>query len=573
MRTIIIFTLAIMIGVGAGGTDLQMKHNKNIHNHAISGNISPNPKLEIVFNKPITISMLDSLGNISAHITNKWQIPLKRAKPLISPETKHRNNELLSSLRLNHIIILELLPNADLKQVIEKLLNVPEIKSISIDGIGFGASIPDDPEFNTQWGFHSTGSNPSPYDADIDNDIDAVEAWDICNGSSDIIVAVVDGGFDYLNDDLDDREWLNLMEIVDGLDNDSNGYIDDIRGWDFAYDDNNPMDDFGHGTNVAGIIGAEANNSYGTAGLDWNCKLMNLKVLNSSGWGYYTWWASAIIYAADNGANIINLSIGGTDSPGVALPAAIEYAESLGVLLIAAMGNDNSNVTIYPASISGVMAVGAIDKCGIRCNPFCWGGGSNYNTYISVCAPGDYIRSTLWSGEEYAYYCGTSQATAMVSGLASLIMAINPSIGSIETWAIICSTATDLVGLVSEDTPGWDIYHGWGRINAYASLQMAESLYISMSKPKPYVFLISCYPNPFNSSVVIAVETQNLASLPTIIEIYDLRGNLVKRISSSKEKAPGKFVWMPDGDVSSGIYFVRALFNNRTISKRVVLIK
>ncbi|RKZ26145.1 hypothetical protein DRQ26_04855, partial [bacterium] len=104
MRTIIIFTLAIMIGVGAGGTDLQMKHNKNIHNHAISGNISPNPKLEIVFNKPITISMLDSLGNISAHITNKWQIPLKRAKPLISPETKHRNNELLSSLRLNHII-------------------------------------------------------------------------------------------------------------------------------------------------------------------------------------------------------------------------------------------------------------------------------------------------------------------------------------------------------------------------------------------------------------------------------------------------------------------------------------
>ncbi len=563
---------------------------------------APRTRLLIVFENKIAYPFFDSTNTIAEHIFKQTKIQPISANPLLSPQSKHKNPKLIERLNLDKIATLDFLETENQEQIIKKIEAIKGIKSCQIDGMGAGTAVPTDPEFPSQWGFNSTGYNPSPFNAIFNNDIDAVEAWDISAGSSDIVVAVIDGGFDWMNSDLNGRQWINTCDSLDGIDNDSNGYIDDYRGWDFAYGDNDPMDDFGHGTNVAGIIGAEANNSYGTAGLDWNCRLMNLKALNSSNWGYYSWWAEAIIYACDNGANIINLSLAGEDLPGTALPASIQYAESLGVLLVAAMGNYNSDIIMYPASFTGVMAVGAIDKTGRRCNPFCWGGGSNYNTYISVCAPGDYIRSTLWSLETYAFYCGTSQATPMVSGLASLIMGMSPSLSPIEVKAIICSTATDLVGIPTEDTPGWDIYHGWGRINAYQALCLTDIRPDSeMSPIKPIEIILSSFPNPFNSAVTIAIDIPigDGSPVPISVEIYDVNGRRVKTVTEpvemtagfavssdinakhpstssgsvfsplTKGRQGGSYIWRPDESLPSGVYLVRARFDHVGLVSRL----
>ena len=340
--------------------------------------------------------------------------------------------------------------------------------------IGYGGSVrfqPNDQYYFRQWSIENNGTFPDWSTGSPDADIDMESGWDITQGSSSVIVGILDTGLKLDHPEFSDRIWVNELEINDQSDNDENGYVDDVNGWDFANEDNNPYDDEGHGSNVGGILGATGNNSIGYAGVDWNCKLMSLKILNNENYGYYSWWAEAIYYATNNGAIILNMSVGGSGYSS-SMEVAVNYAYESGVTIFACMMNENNNITFYPAGYQNTIAVGATDTDDSRCNPFYWGGGSNYGNHIDITAPGNIIYGLNHiSNNDYSWYWGgTSQATPHAAGLGSLIAGLIPGITPDSIKSIITATAQDTIGNPSEDVLGWDQYHGWGRINAYNAL-------------------------------------------------------------------------------------------------------
>ncbi|MDP2176146.1 MAG: S8 family serine peptidase [Bacteroidota bacterium] len=374
--------------------------------------------------------------------------------------------------------IIEFPEAINIEQVIEEYINTGAVEYAEPDFVGSGDAIPNDQFYSRQWGLKNDGTfslSPSTAGADIEME----KAWDIEQGDSNIIVAVIDAGVRLNHPEFDGRIWKNYNEIPNnGIDDDGNGRIDDIQGWDFANSDNNPTDDHGHGTNITGIIGANGNNSIGYAGVDWNCKLMILKGLDNNNLGYYSWWASAIYYAVDNGAKVINMSLGGTSYSSTLLNA-INYAIDNQVTVVVSMGNSNSNTMQFPAGFSGVIAVGSTNSNDTRTKPFFWSStsGSNFGNHISVVAPGNFVYGlNHLSNTNYAsYWGGTSQAAPHVAGLAALLLAQDLSRTPAQIKSIIEASAEDLVGATNEDTPGWDQYYGHGRINAYRALCLTSS--------------------------------------------------------------------------------------------------
>lgn len=334
--------------------------------------------------------------------------------------------------------------------------------------------IPNDEMFSKQWYLNNEGQIPPTGrgNAKIGADINMINGWDIEKGSDKIIVAILDSGIKDDHPDLKSKIWINSEEIPDnGIDDDDNGYIDDYKGWDFAYDDNIPTDGFGHGTNIASVIGCSTNNAIGFAGINQKCKLMNCKNLSSNNNGEYIWWAASIKYAVDNGAQIINMSEGGSDYSKT-LKTAVDYANAKGVLICAAMMNKGDDQDYYPASFNGVFAIGATDTDDNRCLRFTWGGGSCWGKHISVVAPGNKIYGLDYENI-YNYesmWSGTSQSTAIVSGIASLLLSQKPERTSDDLKKIIIATAKDQVGDSREDKQGWDKYYGYGRVDAYSAL-------------------------------------------------------------------------------------------------------
>jgi subtilisin family serine protease len=389
--------------------------------------------------------------------------------------TQAKNLALFESIGLDRIYTIIVPDGTDILTVVNAYTHDSHVVYAEPDYLGRGFAVPNDPSYKLQWGLHNNGSNPPGHPGKAGADIHAPQAWDIQKGSSSVIVAVLDTGVDWDHPDLSARIWSNTDETSgNGIDDDHNGYIDDIRGWDFANNDNNPMDDNGHGTVNAGIIGADTNNGVGIAGVDWHCRLMPIKVLDETNWGLYSWWASGLQYAADNGAKVISMSMGGSASDST-LKAAVDYAYGLNCVICVSMGNDNSNTVYYPAAYPNVIAVGAVDTDDTRCVPPDWQpfgmqfGGSNYGSHIDVVAPGNWIYSTVWN-DNYQYWAGTSMAAPYVSGLAALLFAQVPSLTNAQIYHIITSTANDQVGKPSEDTLGWDQYYGYGRINAQQAL-------------------------------------------------------------------------------------------------------
>lgn len=399
------------------------------------------------------------------------------------------NAELYSKLGMSRIYVFSIESKADIE--IEKMVNVfnaddavefsePDFKGTSAGQRElavekqYTAVIPNDEMFYKQWYLQNNGSvDPSSGGmAKVGADIKVVESWEIVTGSEDIIVAILDSGIKDDHPDLKDRIWINKGEVPgNGIDDDQNGYIDDIKGWDFAYDDRKPEDGFGHGTNIATVIGANTNNLIGYSGVDGKCRLMNCKNLNAENTGEYSWWSESIKYAVDNGADIINMSEGGDDYSKV-LKSAIEYALESGVMVNAAMMNKGDSRDYYPASYRGVFAVGATDTDDKRCRKFSWGGGSCWGDHISVVAPGNKIYGLDYeSNDNYeVYWSGTSQSTAIVSGIASLLLSQDKSRSSDDLMRIIKLSSKDLVGDTREDKPGWDKFYGYGRVDSYSAL-------------------------------------------------------------------------------------------------------
>ncbi len=297
--------------------------------------------------------------------------------------------------------------------------------------------------------------------------INAPQAWYVSTGDG-VLVAIVDTGVDMGHPDLLSDLWVNSGEIANNdKDDDGDGYVDDVYGWDFIEEDGEPWDRNGHGTHVAGIACAVTDNGRGIAGVGWNAHILAVRVLNERGEATSLEVAAGIRYAADRGAKVISLSVGGygTDKT---LQDAVSYAQGKGALLIAAAGNDNRDDLFYPAAYGGVIGVAATDANDARASF------SNYGSYVDVAAPGVNVYSTMptyrfykqGSGykQNYDYMSGTSMAAPHVSGLAALLWSWRPSATADQIAAMIVNGAQDL------GTPGWDPYYGYGRIDAIMSL-------------------------------------------------------------------------------------------------------
>ncbi|MDJ0546918.1 MAG: S8 family peptidase, partial [Microcystis sp. M53601_WE4] len=331
------------------------------------------------------------------------------------------------------------------------------------------ATFPNDPSFNQLWGLHNTGQSAGTPDADID----APEAWDIQTGNPNLVIGVIDTGVDYNHQDLVGNIWTNPGEIAgDGIDNDGNGYIDDIRGWDFAYNDNNPSDVYGHGTHVSGTIAGKGNNGVGVTGVAWNAKIMPLKFLNDQGSGSTSNAILAINYATAKGVKLTNNSWGG-GGYSQALYDAINAAGQAGALFIAAAGNDAKNTDTspsYPASynLANIISVASTTRTDAL-SSF-----SNYGlTSVDLGAPGSEIYS-LAPGGGYATLSGTSMASPHVAGAAALLWSQNPTWTAQQVKNALMNTGEPIAALAGKTVSG-------KRLNVFNALAGANLPSVTVS--------------------------------------------------------------------------------------------
>ncbi len=346
---------------------------------------------------------------------------------------------------------------SSLSATLQRLRNNRDVEFAEPNYLLTAYAQPNDPQFDILWAMNNIGQTGGVRDADID----ALEAWDLQVGG-DVIIAVVDSGVDYNHPDLAANIWRNTGEIPgNGRDDDGNGYVDDTRGWDFANDDNDPMDDNSHGTHVAGTIAARGNNGQGVVGVNWSARIMALKFLTRSGAGSSADAIAAIDYAVANGARVINASWGGGPYS-AAMFSALSAANDAGVLFVAAAGNEgrnNDNTPSYPADydLPNVISVAATDDADTLA------GFSNFGANsVDLGAPGVNILSTT-PANGYTSYSGTSMAAPHVAGVAGLLVAADPGIGITALRAALLDSADVLPDLTGRTVSG-------GRLNAFKAL-------------------------------------------------------------------------------------------------------
>ena len=316
------------------------------------------------------------------------------------------------------------------------------------------AERPSDPYLPQQWGLENAGLGSGYL---VDADIDAEPTWTASGGGDGVIVAVLDTGVDFGHPDLSASRWTNLAEnCSNGVDDDGNGYVDDCRGWDFINNDSGPWDgnNHYHGTHVAGIIAARSD-TVGVIGVAPKATIMDVRVLDTRGSGLTSGFAAGIRYAVDNGARIINMSLG--SQPGASrlgfgsVEQAIQYARSKGVIVVAAAGNDNVNIDsrpVWPASFApdydNVVTVASTDYSDAR-SSF-----SNYGAAtVTIGAPGSQILSSMPNGQ-WKYASGTSMATPMTAGALALLMGDLPSAPVSDVIGRLVNTADPLSSLAGQ---------------------------------------------------------------------------------------------------------------------------
>jgi len=326
------------------------------------------------------------------------------------------------------------------KEAIERLKSHQAIEYVEPDYRVSIASIPNDPRFEDLWGLNNEGQTGGTVDADID----APEAWSISTGSRDIVVGVIDTGVDYSHPDLAANAWVNSGEIAgDGIDNDGNGYIDDVHGINAITDAGDPMDDEGHGTHVSGTIGASGNNGVGIVGVNHDVSIAGCKFLAADGTGSTSGAIKCIDYMVglkNSGVNlrVLNNSWGG-GGYSQALADAITASEQADILFVAAAGNDAVDNDVnphYPSNYENdnVLSIASTDSRDNMSGFSQWG-----LTSVDMGAPGSAILSTI-PGGGYASYSGTSMATPHVAGAAALVLSVNPDLTSLELKELLMSS-------------------------------------------------------------------------------------------------------------------------------------
>lgn len=370
----------------------------------------------------------------------------RAVRPLVRPLSTRRG----AGARLARTIVLDFDRHVDVAALAERLRATPGIEVAEPDWIGHGASealpAPSDPYFPSQWALEQ------PSDADVD----IREAWAFTRGRPDIAIAVLDSGV-----------AAGHLDFEGAL----------VAGFDFVNDDDDPADDFGHGTHVAGVAAARSNDGVGVAGVCPECSVIPVKVLDDDNVGLYSWWISGIVYAVDNDARVVNLSAGGMRRSDM-LQDGVRYAHDRGVPVVAAMMNFDAEQRHYPAAFPEAIAVGATDRDDSRASPFEFAaggtaGGSNFGEWIDLVAPGNLILGPLIDSQEQVFeLSGTSQAAPLVSGTIALLLSLDDSLGPETLRALLTQSAVDRVGRPTEDLPGFDAHHGWGRLHTAQAIRL-----------------------------------------------------------------------------------------------------
>ncbi len=379
------------------------------------------------------------------------------------------DDQLAAAYGLNGILKLTFPAGTDLFTALERYRADPAVRYAELNRVYVAFDTPNDPDFGQQWGLHNTTQTGGTDDADID----APEAWDVTQGSGDVLVAVIDTGVNYNHADLD------------------GGRVRTDIDHDFINDDDDAMDDQGHGTFVAGIIAADTNDGVGIAGVCANCRILPVKVLDGEGSGSAESVAQGIQYAADQGADVLNMSLGFPSECGCSqtVAGAINYAYEKGALLVAASGNDSDKGrTSYPSSSPRVMAVGASDHNDQEADF------SNRDSYLDIMAPGvDIYGLDIDPDAPYRTASGTSAAAPHVAGVAGLILSTDSSLDNAALWYRLYQSADDFPAVARRATVAAQpvdlsayTYHifmpgvssarqTYGRLNAHSALTSAVS--------------------------------------------------------------------------------------------------
>lgn len=407
-------------------------------------------------------------------------------------------------------------------KLMKALENNKDVEYVEPDHVAMAVNTANDPYFiaGNQWSLSK---------------IEAPGAWATTVGSSSVVVAVLDSGVRASHPDLSGKV---------------------LQGYDFVNSDADADDDNGHGTAVAGITASSTNNGVGMAAVSWNSMILPVKVLGANGSGSYSAMANGITWAADNGARVINLSLGGTASSRT-LQNAVNYAWNRNIILIAAAGNNGNDIPFYPAACSNVVAVSATDSADRRPS---W---SNFGSYVDVAAPGVDIL-TLQGTSSYANSNGTSFSSPVAAGVVALMAAANPSLSNVGVVDALLKNNDDI------GAAGYDVYYGHGRVNARRAVAaVVES--VSPDATAPVVTINS----PANGATVAGTVNLNLAATDNIgvtkLELYI--GGVLYAESSS---ATASFSWDTkaylDGNCSIEARAYDAA-NNVAISSIIVNVK
>jgi len=458
-----------------------------------------------------------------------------------------RKPALVNAISRMYIFTLEI--SRDAQSAADELAKDSDIEIAEIRYIQKLFYTPDDPFVNQQWFLEHTHT---------------LEAWDIVRGDTTrhAVVGVIDTGLDYEHPDLAANIWVNELEDIndnnmldpgdiDYIDQDSNGVVDDVIGWDFAEEDADPMGSNPHGTGVAGCISEVTDNGLMGAGIGFSARLQCLKAITDGGYlvdGYFP-----MIYAAENGAQIVNCSWG--------VPVYSEFEQYvidavwLADVLIIAAGGDGEQI-VYPAGYNHVMAVSATDENDRRA-PF-----GPYGEYIDICAPG--VNLLIPWDDDLSMVSGTSFSAGFVSGLAALLRTWFPDFTNDQIQQLIEDSADPIDHL----NPGYEGLLGAGRINCYAGV-MTDIDY-EPKIPIDYQILRN-YPNPFNSSTKISYELAETGDVT--IDIFDILGRKVETLINRPQPA-GRYslTWNTTG-LPSGIYFARMQIGDKKQTRKMLLLK
>lgn len=354
-------------------------------------------------------------------------------------------------------------PGVSVGQAVAALERSPDVLYAEPNGVRTAGATPSDSLYPLEWGLHNTGQQVDGRGGTVDADIDAPEAWALTTGSRDVTVAVIDTGVDASHPDLQPNLWRNAGEVEgNGVDDDRNGLVDDLRGWDFVQGDNSPDDLDGHGTHVAGTVGARGNDGAGVAGVAWNVSLMPVRVLDANGSGTVADLIEGYGYAARKGARVVNASLGGDQFSQSERDAIAAAPDSLFALAAGNDGADNDAVGTFPCNydlpnVVCVASTGREDSLSAF---------SNYGaTTVDLAAPGESIAST-YPGGGWRYLHGTSMATPHVAGVAALVLSRSRGASTAAVRQALLGGVDPKPSLSGRTVTG-------GRLNAHRAVQVA----------------------------------------------------------------------------------------------------